>query len=227
MAPARRFRFMTSDTPSTQPGSADSPTGDDSGNESPSTPAYEFVQRMIHGSESAWARFVHDYGSTVRSRVAIVARRFDCDDSDLIAQVTAEVFSAFVQNDFAALRAYSPLTGLPTYVAVLATRSATRLIAVTLQKRNSEHIDQSPLVQIAQDPDPARRLMTLDRRVHLEPITQHLSPQHRELVQAFYYKGRTYREIQHATGVPIDSIDAVVREAESCLRKHLRNEVSK
>ena len=178
------------------------------------------VERLVRGDGTAWQVFVETHGRLVRSRVADVASSFGrAQDDSAIDDATAEVFAALLGNDAAALRAFAGRSSLGTYVAVIATRSATRgfarkqvVTSGTDNKLSSNACDQTAK-------DPVTEMIEAEQQEQLNQLLKQLSPKQRNVIVMFHLKGISYAEISQKLEMPIGSIGPTLRRAEAKLRE--------
>ena len=184
------------------------------------------VQRMLSGDSSAWQTFVQSHGRLVRSRVADVASTFGRSrDESAIDDATAEVFAALLSNNAAALRAFAGRSSLSTYVAVIATRSATRGFArrrLPLATPESQSLDESAHDNTTGDP--VKELIDSEQQQRIRTLIQRLPDRQRDLIRLFHLEGQTYEQISQDLGVPVGSIGPTLRRAEAKLRQWLETE---
>lgn len=179
------------------------------------------VERLVYGDARAWSTFVEIYGRLVRARVADVASSFGrSTDESAIDDATAEVFAALLGNDAAALKAFAGRSSLRTYVAVIATRSATRGFA----RRHiaAPSTDDCDLARTAPDQtstDPVSELIQAEQRQRLHLLLDQLPPKQRNVVSLFHLHGNSYAEISERLDIPIGSIGPTLRRAEAKLRQ--------
>lgn len=180
------------------------------------------VAELVRGDGNAWQVFVETYGRLVRSRVADVASSFGrVDDVSAIDDATAEVFAALLGNDAAALRAFAGRSSLGTYVAVIATRSATRGFA---RKQLATTGGDGELTQKAADQrvqDPVAELIAAEQQQQLHQLLERLSPKQRNVIVLFHLQGMSYVEISEKLEMPIGSIGPTLRRSEAKLREWL------
>ena len=181
----------------------------------------QLVDQLVQGDAIAWRTFVQTHGRLVRSRVADVASAFGRQDDDsAIDDATAEVFAALLGNDAAALKAFAGRSSLGTYVAVIATRSATRGFARKRLIVNATDDNESSAV----DADPARNLMNMEQQQRAITLLDELPEKQRAIVQLFHLEGKSYAEISERLRIPIGSIGPTLRRAESKLRQWMEND---
>ena len=165
------------------------------------------------------------YAGLVRRRVRDVAEAFGRgSDWSTIDDVTAEVFASLLARDAAALRAFRGQSRLSTYLAVITTRIARRMLARILrgthvQAGSFEH--EEPAQSRA---DPQSELISVEEKEELLALVDRLPERQRELVVAFYREEQTYAEISTRFDIPIGSIGTTLRRAESKLRQWIHDE---
>jgi RNA polymerase sigma-70 factor (ECF subfamily) len=184
------------------------------------------VDRLVRGDSAAWQAFVETHGRLVRARVADVASAFGRrDDESTIDDATAEVFAALLGNNAAALRAFAGRSSLGTYVAVIATRSATRGFARKHLVAPSTH--ELELAQAACDQtvrDPISELIEAEQQQRLHGLLDRLTEKQRSVVSLFHLQGKSYAEISGQLEMPIGSIGPTLRRAEAKLRQWMEND---
>ena len=178
------------------------------------------VDSLLARDSVAWQAFLENYGRLVRARVADVARSFGFS-SDCIAidDATADVFSSLVANDIATLRAYAGRSSLVTYLAVIATRCATRNFArKRYQARNQSNFEAVETLS-CEGSDPAGRMLRAETRQRVQALLAELPEKQRDVVRLFHLEGQSYVAISDALGMPIGSVGVTLRRAEAKLRE--------
>ena len=178
------------------------------------------VEQLVRGDGAAWQAFVETHGRLVRSRVADVASSFGrAQDDSAIDDATAEVFAALLGNDAAALRAFAGRSSLGTYVAVIATRSATRGFArkYVATTGADDKLPSNASDQTAKDP--VTEMIEAEQQEKLSKLLEKLSPKQRNVIVMFHLKGISYAEISQKLEMPIGSIGPTLRRAEAKLRE--------
>jgi RNA polymerase sigma-70 factor, ECF subfamily len=183
----------------------------------------QLVERMLLKDAAAWQTFVSQHGRVARSRVADVAASFGYGaDASAIDDATADVFASLLANDAAALRAFAGRSSLITYVAVIATRCATRNFARKRYTRNTQSttnvIDNAAE---STDSDPALKLLQAEQQVRIRTLLAELPEKQREVVRLFHLEGQSYAAISRTLGIPIGSVGVTLRRAEAKLRAHM------
>jgi RNA polymerase sigma-70 factor (ECF subfamily) len=184
------------------------------------------VERLVYRDATAWATFVETHGRLVRARVADVASSFGrSSDESAIDDATAEVFAALLGNDAAALKAFAGRSSLGTYVAVIATRSATRGFA--RRQAVGPSTDDCELARTAPDQttkDPVNELIEAEQQQRLHLLLDQLPPKQRNVVCLFHLHGNSYAEISERLEIPIGSIGPTLRRAEAKLREWMEGD---
>lgn len=181
------------------------------------------VDRLISGDAAAWHNFVERFGALVRSRVSDVARSFGVvNDAAAIDDAVADVFAVLVRNNFAALRAFEERSSLATYIAVIATRIATRGYASgQFSMARSDDLNDPTDRKAA---EPIRQLIQREQFERLSRCIAELSPKQRAVVQYFYLEQHSYQRISQLLSMPMGSVGVTLRRAEAKLRKLLQAE---
>lgn len=179
------------------------------------------VDRLLKRDAAAWRTFLDNYGRLVRARVADVARSFGCNsDSSAIDEATADVFSSLVANDVATLRAYAGRSSLVTYLAVIATRCATRNFARKRYQTRNQSRFQAAEALPSEGTDPAGRMLQAETRERVHALLNELPKKQRDVVRLFHLEGQSYAAISDMLGMPIGSVGVTLRRAEAKLREH-------
>ncbi|TWU60752.1 RNA polymerase sigma factor [Rubripirellula tenax] len=189
----------------------------------------EMVGDVVSGDAAAWRRFVHGYQSLVRLRVADVSSAFGRgEDDEAIDDATAEVFAALVSHESAPLRAYQGQSSLATYVAVIATRSATRYFA---RNRLVIHDDEPDTSEGEQESgvnhdhqDHVARVINAGQQKRIQKLIDRLPPKERSVVSLFHLQGQSYAQISEKLEIPIGSIGPILRQAEKGLRRLMEDQ---
>ncbi|QDT06438.1 RNA polymerase sigma factor [Rubripirellula lacrimiformis] len=175
------------------------------------------VARVISGSTTAWRSFVHQHERLVRTRVADVSAAFGRgDDESAIDDATAEVFAAMVAHDSAPLRAFQGRSSLATFIAVIATRSATRYFA---RNRLVVAGDLPRKTEPVSDGDHVARVINADHNHRVQTLIDRLPPRERSVVALFHLQGQSYAQISQKLEIPIGTIGPTLRHAETQLRQ--------
>lgn len=183
------------------------------------------VDQLVRGDGEAWRGFVAIYGRLIRSRVADVAASFgQRNDATAIDDAVAEVFAVLINNDAAALRGFAGRSSLVTYLAVIATRSATRGFArAAANKTVSADPSATESLSDPEAVDPIGEAIRTERRDQVQLLLARLPEKQRDVVQLFHLQSQTYQQISHRLNIPIGSIGPTLRRAEAKLKEWLEN----
>ncbi|EMI46076.1 RNA polymerase sigma factor [Rhodopirellula sp. SWK7] len=180
------------------------------------------VDRLLRGDAIAWQEFVSRFGRIVRSRVADVAVAFGKgNDDDAVDDATADVFAVILANDAAALQAYEGRSALVTYLAVIATRCATRGFARKRIDVSDNEQNESLESAARGDDEPVRRIILKEQHQRLLETLSELPEKQQQVVRLFHLESRSYTEISERLNMPIGSIGVTLRRAEEQLRRKL------
>ena len=190
----------------------------------------DLIDALLEGKPDAWETLVDRYGGLVRRRVADVAALFDrVEDWSTIDDVTAEVFASLLARDAAALKCFRNQSRLSTYLAVIATRVARRMMAKLVRQTEGQQIQrqEESLQELKADDvknDPQSMLIGREETDRLLSMVDRLPQRQKDLVVAFYREEQTYAEISNRFDIPIGSIGTTLRRAEERLRQWIDDE---
>jgi RNA polymerase sigma-70 factor (ECF subfamily) len=175
------------------------------------------LDACLAGTSGAWDEFVGRYAGlfafiasrSARQRGLVLAA---ADRDDLIADVLVEC----LRDDAAALRSFAGRSSLATYLAVIARRVVARRLADTAR-------DAAPRV-----PQPRLRradVMATDEtaqaadREQVETLLRRLDTDEARLVRLHHLEHRSYGEISHLTGMPLNSIGPALSRAREKMKR--------
>ncbi|MFM7207422.1 MAG: RNA polymerase sigma factor [Planctomycetaceae bacterium] len=175
------------------------------------------VDGCLLGADGAWQAFVDRFAglfmfvatATARQRGQTLAA---ADRDDIVADVLVEC----LRNDAAVLRSFAGRSSLATYLAVVARRTVARRLADESRAaavHPSSGGRRRPDVMLA---DEATRAAD---REHVESLLQALEPDEARLVRLHHLEHRSYGEISHATGMPLNSIGPALSRAREKMRR--------
>ena len=181
--------------------------------------------QLIAGEGSAWQTFIVQYGRLIRARAADVAASFGrSHDESAIDDSTAEVFAALLHNNAAALKAYAGRSSLATYVAVIATRSATRQFAARRSRAESTDFPDAAPESRQSEADPERHIEKQELLALVRDKLHLLSEKQRRIVELYHLEDQSYLQVSEAMGIPIGSVGVTLKRAEAKLRELLCEE---
>ncbi len=195
---------------------------------SPAAPSreeeHELVSACIEGEDAAWERLLHDYAGGVLAGVKSALRqRGHGSDPALEDELLADCFEILAANGAAVLRSFRGESSLATFISVVATRRAFRVLRDRLRHgkavdRKAEHDKRSPRPG---EPDPADNATAAERnKVIVEAISE-LAPSDKLLLTIFYLDGRSYKEIAAVTGLAATGVGTKIARARARLKERL------
>lgn len=173
------------------------------------------VQDCLRGAPGAWDRFVDRFAGLFhhvvdrtcsQRRLALSA----VDRDDVIAQILVEV----LKENAAVLRGFAGRSSLATYLAVIARRTAVRMLS-----QADAHVVRVDL--------PTAGAAVVDRhadqrrsdREEIEGLMGCLEPDEARLIRLHHLEARSYGEISRLTGLPLGSIGPALSRARQKMRE--------
>jgi RNA polymerase sigma-70 factor (ECF subfamily) len=189
------------------------------------------VELLLQGSSSAWESLIDRYAPLVRHRIECIC--MSCGrrpDPSLLDDIAADVFSALIRNEGAALRAFQGRSSLGTYLCVIASRIALRQVVHpskaachTSDAQGERVTNHSPGFELEhvvdhRQPPPHVAAITAEEKEHLSERIGQLPPRQREMIRLYYLSGQSYQQISQQLQVPIGSVGPTIKRAEERLR---------
>ena len=177
----------------------------------------DLLQRCLSRKPRAWEAFVdrflglavHVVNHTAQSRSIRLAAQ-DVED------LSAEVFLALVNDDFAILRRFRGESSLATYLTVIARRIVVR--ELLKRKTNASLLDTHSDATHPFD----RELGPEERssnREEVERLIQRLDGAEKDIVRMYYLEGKSYQEISSKVGMPENSVGPTLSRAREKMRR--------
>jgi RNA polymerase sigma-70 factor (ECF subfamily) len=172
------------------------------------------VQDCLRGAPGAWDRFVDRFAGLFhhvvdrtcsQRRLALSA----VDRDDVIAEILVEV----LKENAAVLRGFAGRSSLATYLAVIARRTAVRMLS-----QADAHVVRVDL--------PTAGAAVVDRhadhrrsdREEIEGLMGCLEPDEARLIRLHHLEARSYGEISRLTGLALGSIGPALSRARQKMR---------
>lgn len=171
------------------------------------------LDRCLARKSRAWEDFVDRYTGLVIHVVNHTARcrsimLSSADREDL----TAEVFLAIIQNDFAVLRHFRGKSSLATYLTVIARRVVVRKL---VESRTATPLGAVADEAASHDGGVVERITDRDE---VEQLLDRLDGSEAAVVRMYHLEGKTYQEISGVTGMPQNSVGPMLSRARAKLR---------
>jgi len=171
------------------------------------------VQDCLAGKPGSWDAFVARFAGLFRHVVERTCsqRRLDLSAAD-VDDVVAEILVELLKGDAAVLRAFAGRASVPTYLTVIARRTAVR--TVLRHAAPASRAESAERVADRTDDDSRRR----DDRERIEALLGTLDAADARLVRLHHLEGRSYGEISRITGLPLGSIGPALSRARRRMR---------
>ena len=172
------------------------------------------VQDCLCGAPGAWDRFVDRFAGLFhhvvdrtcsQRRLALSA----ADRDDVIAEILSEVLKA----NAAVLRGFAGRSSLATYLAVIARRTAVRMLSHA--EANVVRVELPKAGEAAVDRQADHRRAD---REEIEALMGCLEPDEARLIRLHHLEARSYGEISRLTGLPLGSIGPALSRARQKMR---------
>jgi RNA polymerase sigma-70 factor (ECF subfamily) len=184
----------------------------------------ELVRQCLAGRDSAWEQLLRDYSSGALAAVkAALRQRGHGSDAALEDELVADCFEELARRDSHVLRSFRGESGLATFISVVATRRAFRVLRDRMRHgkavdRKGERDRTAPR---GGEVDPAENVDNTERAgIILEAIAE-LSPTDKLLLTLYYLDNRSYKDIATATGLAATGVGTKIARARSRLRERL------
>jgi RNA polymerase sigma-70 factor (ECF subfamily) len=183
----------------------------------------DLLKRCLNRDPRSWNDFVDRFLSLIYHVIGYTAHlrsiRLSPEEQEDIA---AEVLLKIVSNDFKVLREFRGDASLATYLTVISRRICVQEL---IRRQKAKHAQARgdllvPAENLDDEPAAQKGVESLEE---VEKLLRRLSGKERDIVQLYYFEGRTYEEISTETNIPVNTIGAVLSRA----RKKLRSSVSK
>jgi len=171
------------------------------------------VRDCLAGAPGAWDAFVARFAGLFRHVVdrTCSQRRLELSAADR-DDVVAEILVELLKGDAAVLRAFAGRASLPTYLTVIARRTAVRM----MKRHDPPPAAPAPVaVPAGAAPDQERRRAD---REEIERLLARLDAADARLIRLHHLEGRSYGEISRITGLPLGSIGPALSRARRKMR---------
>jgi RNA polymerase sigma-70 factor (ECF subfamily) len=99
-----------------------------------------------------------------------------------------------------------------------------RTLAVSrLQRRHADRVDASEAEQIDSAGDPEAALQTVELSATIADCVKQLSRAHREIIDVYYYRYKSIREVARVVGIPLSTVKTRMFHARSRMAKLLEH----
>lgn len=181
----------------------------------------DLVRACLAQKDAAWERLLREYsGGALAAIRSALRQRGHGHDAALEEEVLADTFEALAADEARVLRSFRGESSLATFVSVVATRRAFRVLRDRFRHgkavdRKAEAEKRSPRQGEA---DPALLVMADDRADVLVEALAGLAAGDKLLLTLYYLDGRSYKEIAAVTGLAATGVGTKIARARARLR---------
>jgi RNA polymerase sigma-70 factor, ECF subfamily len=177
----------------------------------------DLLRDCLAREPDAWVQFTDRFIGLVAHVVqhTAVMRQIHLSQ-ELRDDLVADVFLAWIDNDFAILRRFQGRSSLATYLAVVARRIVARRLAQLRLPASHGSLDSVPSEPASED-DQER--YTKEDIEQLEKSIDRLSQHEATAVRMFHFEGKSYQEIGSHLGMAENSIGPFLSRARDKIRR--------
>jgi RNA polymerase sigma-70 factor (ECF subfamily) len=184
----------------------------------------ELVRECLAGRDTAWERLLREYSAGSLAAVkAALRQRGHGSDAALEDELVADCFEELAREDSKVLRSFRGESGLATFISVIATRRAFRVLRDRL--RHGKAVDrkgeQDRHAPKGGEIDPAENVDASERASIIVEAISELASADKLLLTLYYLDNRSYKEIAAATGLAATGVGTKIARARSRLRERL------
>ncbi|MEZ6062324.1 MAG: sigma-70 family RNA polymerase sigma factor [Planctomycetaceae bacterium] len=176
------------------------------------------VNDLLSGKQGAWTDFVDRNSALIVQVIRHTAHahslRLTRDDED---DLVAETFSALLERNMAAIRAFRGGSSFATYLTVISRRITLRKLT---QRRFREALGHVTAHQASVDvASSADHEHSVDAADEVESLMSSLPERSQAALRLFYGFGHSYRAIGRKLGLPVNSVGPLLSRAVASLRR--------
>ncbi|QDU25214.1 RNA polymerase sigma factor [Anatilimnocola aggregata] len=176
----------------------------------------QLLQLCLEHEPRAWEAFVDRFLGLV---IHVVNHTADSRGLSITTQdledLTADVFLAFVADDYAVMRRFKGLSSLATYLTVVARRVVVR--EMLRRKLNAPPADAAEADEVVDQHQPVED--RLSNREEVQKLMEELGGEEAKIVQLYHIEGKSYDEISSTLGIPSNSVGPTLYRARAKLRR--------
>lgn len=176
------------------------------------------LDRCLRKEPGAWNDFVDRYMGLIYHVIQHAAHaRSRVVSSEDIEDIAAEVFLKIVDDDYAVLRRFKGISSLPTYLTVIARRTAVKELIRRHREEELGHTNaHRAFVEGGGVPEDAEALVSAEE---VDRMLEDLPPREAEVIRLYHLKYQNYRQISKKLGIPENSIGPILAKARKRLRE--------
>lgn len=177
------------------------------------------VKRLLVCEEAAWTEFVSRYDRLIQKKVRSACEEVSTavGNSDVTAEICAEVYAALVARDMKSLREFSGRSRLSTWLWTVARRIALSYLAKFRRlpaNAEPEKLEQIP-ERSAAEPEHAEKL----RRMNA--ARKQLSPGDQQVLRLFFDEQLSYEQVAVELQISANAVGPKLNRARARLQKFL------
>lgn len=176
----------------------------------------DLVLRCVAGAAGAWDEFVRRTRSAIHRGATVALRKFRVSDKESVENVYQQVYVELLRDGGKALKTYRGESDLEGWVAVIAMRTAYRLM-----RQKGPEAPLPELLPAAPTPAPGETAERSEFLNRLDAAFRRLEPREAALLRLSYYEQMSYKEIGAALGLPLNSVSPLLIRAKEKLKKYL------
>lgn len=168
------------------------------------------------GDQGAWDEFVRRTRSAIQRGATIALRKFRISDKESIENVHQQVYVELLRDNHKTLRTYRGDSDLEGWVAVIAMRTAYRIM-----RQRAPEASLPELLPAAPTPAPGEKAERTEFLDKLDAAFRKLEPREAALIRLSYYEEMSYKDIASTLGIPLNSVSPLLIRAKEKLKKYL------
>lgn len=176
----------------------------------------ELVRRCVAGEQGGWDEFVRRTRSAILRGATVALRKFRVTDRESLENVHQQVYVELLRDGSRTLRGYRAESDLEGWVAVIAMRTAYRLM-----KERPTGVPLPDLLPAAPTPAPGETAERAEFLNRLDAGFRRLDPREAALLRLSYFEKMSYKEIAAELGLPVNSVSPLLIRAKEKLKKLL------
>lgn len=168
---------------------------------------HELIQRIQQGESALFNHIIIKYQKLVYFSVMKMLHGQKNEAEDLTQEVFISAYRAFHH--------FKQDSSLSTWLLRIATNKVIDF------KRKQHHLLMDGMEEIEQLPgtcDPLKELIELESTVLLDHLLSQLPPLYRMVIEQFYFKNMSYRDIAQLEGVEVKTIESRLYRARNILK---------
>jgi len=177
----------------------------------------QLLDRCLTHQPKAWNEFVDRYMGLIYHVIHHVshARSVALSEAD-VEDVAADIFLAFVDDDYKVLRDFKGLSSLPTYLTVVGRRVCIRSIVQRFREAELGHATAHRAIVEEEQPAESEPIIAAEE---VERMLAQLSEREADVVRLYHLKYLNYRQIGKQLGIPENSVGPILAKARRSLKR--------